>query len=93
MKQPVVVRRQFIALIQIIAAQPLIPPLLLGNKLVTDMKTKTNVFNDVSQSDSQYFLTHSRLFFLGFNESKIVKVLRALNAHKAHDLKTKFLLE
>ena len=75
---------------------PLIPPLLVDNKFVTDMKTRANIFNDffVGQCTplknnsvlpiNQKILTQSRLVFLDFNEDEILKIIRALNIHKAH---------
>ena len=78
---------------------PLIPPLLVDDKFVTDMKTKANIFNkffaeqctplknDSKLPSNQIFLTQSRLSSLDFNEDKILKIIRALNIHKArgHD--------
>ena len=75
---------------------PLIPPLLVDNKFVTDMKTRANIFNDffVGQCTplknnsvlpiNQKILTQSRLVSLDFNEDAILKIIRALNIHKAH---------
>ena len=74
----------------------LIPPLLVDNKLVTDMKTKANIFNDFFAEQctplknnnvlpiNQKILTHSRLVSLDFNEDEILKIIIALNIHKAH---------
>ena len=75
---------------------PLLPPLLVNDKFVTDMKTKADVFNKLFaeqcaplKNDSkipinQIFLTQSRLSSLDFNEDEILKIIRALNIHKAH---------
>ena len=75
---------------------PLIPPLLVDDKHVTDIKTKANIFNKyfaeqctLLKSNSvlpinQTFLTQSRLTSLDFNEEEILKIIRALNIHKAH---------
>ena len=75
---------------------PLIPPLLVDDKFVTDMKTKANIFNkffaeqctplknDSKLPSNQIFLTQSQLSSLDFNEDKILKIIRALNIHKAH---------
>ena len=75
---------------------PLIPSLLVDDKFVTDMKTKANIFNkffaeqctplknDSKLPSNQIFLTQSRLSSLDFNEDKILKIIRALNIHKAH---------
>ena len=75
---------------------PLIPPLLVDNKHVTDIKTKANIFNEYFAEQctllknssvlpiNQTFLTQSRLTSLDFNEEEILKIIRALNIHKAH---------
>ena len=75
---------------------PLIPPLLVNDKFVTDMKTKADIFNkffveqrtplknDSKIPINQIFLTQSRLSSLDFNEVEILKIIRALNIHKAH---------
>ena len=69
---------------------PLIIPLLVCNRFVTDMKTKANIFNEFfaeqctpSKSNSvlpinQEFLTQSRLISLDFNENEILRII-ALN--------------
>ena len=76
---------------------PLIPPLLVENKFVTDMKTKANIFNKffVEQCTplknnsklqfSQMFLTQSRLISLDLNEDEILKIISALNIHEVDD--------
>ena len=76
---------------------PLIPPLLVNDNFVTDMKTKADIFNkffaeqctplknDSKIPINQIFLTQSRLSSLDFNEDEILKIIRALNIHKAHD--------
>ena len=78
---------------------PLIPPLLVDNKEVTDIKTKANIFNEYFTEQCrllknssvlpihQTFLTQSRLTSLDFNDEEILKIIRALNVHKpnAHD--------
>ena len=70
---------------------PLIPPLLVNDKFVTDMKTKADIFNkffaeqctplknDSKIPINQIFLTQSRLSSLDFNEDEILKIIRALN--------------
>ena len=75
---------------------PLIPPLLVNNEFITDIKTKANIFNtfcaeqctplkiDCVLPFNQMFLTQSRLGTLDFNENEILKIIRALNIHKAH---------
>ena len=75
---------------------PLIPPLLVDNNFVTDIQTKANIFNTFFAEQctplnnssvlpvNQMFLTQSRLNFINFNEDEILKVIRALNIHKAH---------
>ena len=75
---------------------PLIPLLLADNKFVTDFKTKANIFNEYFAEQctplknsselaiNQRFLTQSRLTSLDLNEEEILKIIRALNIHKAH---------
>ena len=75
---------------------PLTPPLLVDDNHVTDIKTKTNIFNECFAEQctflksnsvlpiNQKFLTQSRLTSLDFNEEEIFKIIRALNIHKAH---------
>ena len=75
---------------------PLIPPLLVDNNFVPDIQTKTNIFNTFFAEQctplnnssvlpvNQTFLTQSRLNFINLNEDEILKVIRALNIHKAH---------
>ena len=75
---------------------PLIPPLLVNDNFVTDMKTKADIFNkffaeqctplknDSKLPNSQIFLTQSRLSSLDFNEDEALKIIRSLNIHKAH---------
>ena len=75
---------------------PQIPPLLEDDKFVTDMKTKADIFNkffaeqctplknDSKLPSNQIYLTQSRLGSLNFNEDEILKIIKALNPHKAH---------
>ena len=75
---------------------PLIPPLLVNDKFVTDINTKACIFNKFFakqctplQNDSvlpvnQIFPTQSRLSFLDFNEDEFPKIIRTLNIYKAH---------
>ena len=44
----------------------------------------TPLKNDSKLLSNQILLTQSRLSSLGFNEDKILKIIRALNIHKAH---------
>ena len=69
---------------------------MVDDKFVTDMKTKANIFDrflaeqciplksDSKLPSNQVFLTQSRLSSLDFNEDKILKMITALNIHKAH---------
>ena len=75
---------------------PLISPLLVLNKFVTDINTKAHNFNEYFSQQcpplksssvltiNQTFLSQSRLTSLDFNEEEILKIIRALNIHKAH---------
>ena len=74
---------------------PLIPPLLVDDKFVTDIQKKANVFNKLfteqctplnnnsSLPVNQLFLTHSRLMSLDFDEDELL-IIRALNINKVH---------
>ena len=69
---------------------------MVNDKFVTDMKTKGEIFNkffaeqctplknDSKLPSNQIYLTQSRLVSLNFNEDEILKIIRALNSHKAH---------
>ena len=75
---------------------PIIPPLLINDNFVTDTQTKANIFNKFfaeqctplrnssSLPVNQMFLTRSRLNSINFNEEEMLKIVRALNIHKAH---------
>ena len=75
---------------------PLTPPLLIDDKFVTDIQTKTNILNKFfadhcqplnNASDlptNQIFLTQSRLGSLDFNEGELLQTIRVLNINKAH---------
>ena len=75
---------------------PLIPPLLIDDKFITDIQDKANIFNKFFAEQctplknnsmlpqNQIFLTHARLRTLDFNEEEILKVIRNLNINKAH---------
>ena len=78
---------------------PIIPPLLIDDKFVTDMQIKANIFNKFFADKctplknnsvlpkSQIFLTQSRLSTLDFNEEELIKIIRNLNVLQArgHD--------
>ena len=78
---------------------PQIPPLLEDDKFVTDTKTKADILihffaeqctplkKDSKLPSNQIYLTQSRLVSLNFNEDEILKIIRALNPHKAHNYK------
>ena len=75
---------------------PLIPPLLIDDKFVTDIQTRINIFNKFfsdqfqplnNASDlptNQIFFTQSRIGSLDFNEGEILQIIRALNINKVH---------
>ena len=70
---------------------PLIPPLWIDDKFVTDIRTKANIFNKFFAEQctplrsgsvlpvNQMFLTQARLKTLDFREVEILKIIRALN--------------
>ena len=75
---------------------PLIPPLLVNNKIVSDFTKKENIFND--SLATQYtpltnnsvlpstisFKTHSILNSISFEKEYILKIIRNLDVSKAH---------
>ena len=75
---------------------PIIPPLLIDNKFVTDIQSKANIFNNFFADQctplrngsvlprTQIFLTQSRLCTLNFDGEELLKIIRNLNVHKAH---------
>ena len=75
---------------------PIIPPLLIEGKLVSDFKEKANMFNEFfsrqctplnngSKCPSQhYFITNERLSSIVFDDQDIIKIIRALNINKSH---------
>ena len=75
---------------------PLISPLWIDKKIVTDIITKANVFNKFFTEQctplkngtvlpsSQEFLTQEKLCPLDFSNNEILKLIRSLNVHKAH---------
>ena len=74
----------------------LILPLLIDNMFVTNIQTKANIFNKFFTDQytplknssalpvNQMFLIQSRLYSVDFNKDEVLKILRALNVHKAH---------
>ena len=75
---------------------PLIPPLLVGNQLVTDFLVKANLFNDyfsqqcmTVDNDSSIppnitFATEQKLSTVEFCTDDIVKIIKSLDPNKAH---------
>ena len=75
---------------------PLIPPLLVGNQLVTNFLVKANLFNDyfsqqcmTVDNDSSIppnitFATEQKLSTLEFCTDDIVKIIKSLDPNKAH---------
>ena len=75
---------------------PLIPPLLVGNQLVTNFLVKANLFNDyfsqqcmTVDNDSSIppnitFATEQKLSTLKFCTDDIVKIIKSLDPNKAH---------
>ena len=66
---------------------PLIPPLLIDGKFITDIQSKVNIFNkffadqcaplknDSVLPTNQMFLTQARLDSLDFNEGEVLKII------------------
>ena len=75
---------------------PLIPPLLVNNKIVSDFTEKANLFNDFFATQCTplsnnsilpsaiSFKTQSRLSSINFEKEDILKIIRNLNITKAH---------
>ena len=75
---------------------PIIPPLLVNNKLISDFREKANIFNDffVQQCQpipnnsilptNQLFNIQNRLRDFDVDCEKILKLIRGLNPHKAY---------
>ena len=74
---------------------PLIPPILKGNKCVSDFKEKANYFNeffslqcspvgDRSVLPDKVYLTASALESITISGSDILKTIRTLDINKAH---------
>ena len=75
---------------------PLIPPLLVNNKIVSDFIKKANIFNDFFAAQCTpltnssvlpltiSFKYHSRLKSIYFQKEDIFKIIRNLNVNKAH---------
>ena len=78
---------------------PVIPPILVNNKLVTYFKDKANIFNDFFSKQcqplpnnstlpsSQSFETSNRLSTVDIDSKKILKLIQGLNSNKGrgHD--------
>ena len=76
---------------------PLIPPLLVNNKIVSDFTKKANLFNNFFATQCtpltnnsvlpsiRSFKTHLRLKSTSFEMEDILKIIRNLNVNKAHD--------
>ena len=75
---------------------PVIPPLLVNNKFVTDFKAKANFFNDYFSKnctpiangstlpENQVYLTNSRINSVPFFDDLIINIIRPMNVNKAH---------
>ena len=75
---------------------PVIPPLLINNKLVSNIKEKANHFNcffvshctpldnNSKISETQTFITDNKLSSVQFEDNDIIKIIRSLNICKAH---------
>ena len=77
---------------------PLIPPLLVGNQLVSDFLEKANLFNDYFSKQcttignksaipaNTSFVIEERLSTFEICPGDIVKIIRLLDPNKAHGL-------
>ena len=76
---------------------PIIPPILIENKLETDFFKKANYFNKFFASkctplsnsssipSSLDLETEARLMSINFSDNDILKIIRSLDINKAHD--------
>ena len=76
---------------------PLIPPLLVNNKIVSDFTEKENLFNDFSATQCTHLpnnsvlpssislKTQTRLSSINFEKEDILKITRNFNVNKAQD--------
>ena len=75
---------------------PVIPPLLVNNKFVTNFKAKANIFNNFFSKqctplanrnklpESQVYLTNSRINSVPFSDDLVIYIIRNLNVNKAY---------
>ena len=75
---------------------PVIPPLLINNKLISDLKVKANHFNHFFASqciplnnnsklpENQTYVTNTKLTSVKFEDAEIINIIRSLNVSKAH---------
>ena len=76
---------------------PLIPPILVNNKLISNFKEKANhfnaffasqctpVFNDGALSNTTNFVSNVSLSSIQFKDQDILRIICSLNYNKAHD--------
>ena len=75
---------------------PVIPPIQVNNKLVTNFKDKANIFNGFFNKQCQLipnnstilsiqsFETSNRLSTIDIDSKKILNLIKGLNSNKAH---------
>ena len=75
---------------------PIIPPLLIDNKIISDFEAKANHFNNLFASqctplnnnskipENQTYTTNTKLSFIKFENKDIINIIRSLNVDKAH---------
>ena len=76
--------------------KPVIPPLLVNNKFVTDFKAKSNILNDFFSKQctplpngskllkNQVYLTKSTINSVPFSDNLVINIIRNLNVNKVH---------
>ena len=91
-KQRLIYAKNFFNSIKI----PVIPPLLIDSKLVSDFKENANRFNEFFSrqctplnngsecSSHPIFVTNKRHSSVVFDNEDIIKIIRALNINKSH---------
>ena len=75
---------------------PIIHPLLIDNKIISDFEAKANYFNNFFMSqctplnnnskipENQIYTTNTKLSLIKFENKDIVNIIRSLNINKAH---------
>ena len=75
---------------------PIIPPLLVDNKIISNIEAKANYFNNFFASqctplnnnnkipENQTYTTYTKNFLIKLEDKDITNIIRSLNVYKAH---------